>query len=201
MENNQQEIIEVQDGNGQKTGLWQTAKDKLAGMSKKTIVLLSVGALVLVTGGFVAAEVFENRFEVIEDRIERQVGAVDYDDDDKYEVASSNATTTATASQTANELATAYGVKLVDTSDLDGTYTATSGNDIYTLTVTGNQATLVEADNDGDRDSDIIIFDLDQKLAYVDGEAETYTISGKTLTLTEVDSNDTTKDQLVFTKQ
>ncbi|HEL1584207.1 TPA: hypothetical protein TXJ06_000917 [Streptococcus suis] len=195
MENNQQEIIEVQDGNGQKTGLWQTAKDKLAGMSKKTIVLLSVGALVLVTGGFVAAEVFENRFEVIEDRIERQVGAVDYDDDDKYEVASSNATTTATASQTAN------GVKLVDTSDLDGTYTATSGNDIYTLTVTGNQATLVEADNDGDRDSDIIIFDLDKKLAYVDGEAETYTISGKTLTLTEVDSNDTTKDQLVFTKQ
>lgn len=195
MENNQQEIIEVQNENGQKTGLWQTAKDKLAGMSKKTIVLLSVGALVLVTGGFVVAEVFENRFEVLEDRIERQVGAVDYDDDDKYEVASSNATTTATASQTAN------GVKLVDTSDLDGTYTATSGNDIYTLTVTGNQATLVEADNDGDRDSDIIIFDLDKKLAYVDGEAETYTISGKTLTLTEVDSNDTTKDQLVFTKQ
>ncbi|MCQ8265896.1 hypothetical protein NF419_08265 [Streptococcus suis] len=195
MENNQQEIIEVQNENGQKTGLWQTAKDKLAGMSKKTIVLLSVGALVLVTGSFVVAEVFENRFEVIEDRIERQVGAVDYDDDDKYEVASSNATTTATAAQTAN------GVKLVDTSDLDGTYTATSGNDIYTLTVTGNRATLVEADNDGDRDSDIIIFDLDKKLAYVDGEAETYTISGKTLTLTEVDSNDTTKGQLVFTKQ
>ncbi len=200
MENNQQEIIEVQNENGQKTGLWQTAQDKLAGMSKKTIVLLSGGALVLVTGGFVVAEVFENRFEVLEDQIERQVGAVDYDDDE-YEVASSNATTAATAAQTASELATAYGVKLVDTSDLDGTYTATSGNDTYTLTVTGNQATLVEADNDGDQDSDIIIFDLGKKLAYVDGEAAAYTISGTTLTLTEVDSNDTTKDQLVFTKQ
>lgn len=200
MENNQQEIIEVQNENGQKTGLWQTAQDKLADMSKKTIVLLSVGGLVLVTGGFVVAEVFENRFEVLEDQIERQVGAVYYDDDE-YEVASSNATTAATAAQTASELATAYGVKLVDTSDLDGTYTATSGNDTYTLTVTGNQATLVEADNDGDQDSDIIIFDLGKKLAYADGEAEAYTISGKTLTLTEVDSNDTTKDQLVFTKQ
>lgn len=200
MENNQQEIIEVQDGNGQKTGLWQTAKDKLAGMSKKTIVLLSVGALVLVTGGFVVAEVFDNQFEALEDRIEQQVG-ID-DDDNKQAVVTSNGTTTTVSStQTASELATAYDVKLVDKSDLDGTYTATSGNDTYTLTVTGNQATLVEADNDGDQDSDIIIFDLDKKLAYVDGEAETYTVSGKTLTLTEVDSNDTSKDQLVFTKQ
>lgn len=201
MENNQQEIIEVQNENVQKTGLWQTAKDKLAGMSKKTIVLLSVGALVLVTGGFVAAEVFENRFEMLEDRIEQQVGIVDYDDDKQVVVTSNGTPTTVTSTQTASQLATAYGVKLVDTSDLDGTYTATSGNDTYTLTVTGNQATLVEADNDGDQDSDIIIFDLDKKLAYVDGEAEAYTISGKTLTLTEVDSNDTTKDQLVFTKQ
>ncbi|HFI0149366.1 TPA: hypothetical protein ACGO3A_000106 [Streptococcus suis] len=92
MENNQQEIIEVQDGNGQKTGLWQTAKDKLAGMSKKTIVLLSVGVLVLVTGGFIAAEVFDNRFEALEDRIEQQVG-ID-DDDNKQAVVTSNGTTT-----------------------------------------------------------------------------------------------------------
>lgn len=200
MENNQQEIIEVQDGNGQKTGLWQTAKDKLAGMSKKTIVLLSVGVLVLVTVGFVAAEVFDNRFEALEDRIEQQVG-IDDDDNKQAVVTSNGTTTTVTSTQTASELATAYGVKLVDKSDLDGIYTATSGNDTYTLTVTGNQATLVEADNDGDQDSDIIIFDLDKKLAYVDGEAETYTISGKTLTFTEVDSDDISKDQLVFTKQ
>ncbi|HFI0452214.1 hypothetical protein [Streptococcus suis] len=213
MENkNQQEIIEVTEN--KQTGAWESVKSKVAGMSKKSIILLSVGALTLATIGFVAGEVYENKLDALESQIERQVGIVDYDDDNQQVVATANSSsavssssaTTNAATVTTNalsvsDLAASYGVKLVDTSELDGTYTATSGNDTYTLTVKGNQATLTEVDNDGDQDIEQVIFDLDKKLAYVDGEADSYNLSGSTLTLTEIDANDTTLEKLTFTKQ
>lgn len=215
----QQEIIEVTEN--KKTGAWESVKNKVAGMSKKSIILLSVGVLALTTIGFVAAEVYENKLEVyenklevLENQIEQQVGIVDYDDDNQQVVATAsssstvssstattNAATAVTNAASASQLASSYGVKLVDTSELDGTYTATSGNDTYTLTVKGNQATLTEVDNDGDQDIEQVIFDLDKKLAYIDGEADTYALNGTTLTLTEIDANDTTLDKLTFTKQ
>lgn len=213
MENkNQQEIIEVTEN--KQTGAWESVKSKVAGMSKKSIILLSVGAFTLATIGFVAGEVYENKLDALESQIERQVGIVDYDDDNQQVVATANSSsavssssaTTNAATVTTNalsvsDLAASYGVKLVDTSELDGTYTATSGNDTYTLTVKGNQATLTEVDNDGDQDIEQVIFDLDKKLAYVDGEADSYNLSGSTLTLTEIDANDTTLEKLTFTKQ
>ncbi|HEL1981983.1 TPA: hypothetical protein TY296_001451 [Streptococcus suis] len=208
----QQEIIEVTEN--KKTGAWESVKNKVVGMSKKSIILLSVGALALTTIGFVAAEVYENKLEALENQIEQQVGIVDYDDDNQQVVATAsssstvssstattNAATAVTNAASASQLASSYGVKLVDTSELDGTYTATSGNDTYTLTVKGNQATLTEVDNDGDQDIEQVIFDLDKKLAYIDGEADTYALNGTTLTLTEIDANDTTLDKLTFTKQ
>ncbi|HFI0163155.1 TPA: hypothetical protein ACGO97_000020 [Streptococcus suis] len=208
----QQEIIQVVEN--KKTGAWESVKNKVAGMSKKSIILLSVGALALTTIGFVAAEVYENKLEALENQIEQQVGIVDYDDDNQQVVATTsssstvssstattNAATAVTNAASASQLASSYGVKLVDTSELDGTYTATSGNDTYTLTVKGNQATLTEVDNDGDQDIEQVIFDLDKKLAYIDGEADTYALNGTTLTLTEIDANDTTLDKLTFTKQ
>ncbi|HEM6344998.1 TPA: hypothetical protein U2D23_000049 [Streptococcus suis] len=208
----QQEIIQVVEN--KKTGAWETVKNKVAGMSKKSIILLSVTALALTTIGFVAAEVYENKLEALENQIEQHVGIVDYDDDNQQVVATANsssvassssattnATTATTNAMSVSDLAASYGVKLVDTSELDGTYTATSGNDTYTLTVKGNQATLTEVDNDGDQDIEQVIFDLDKKLAYVDGEADSYSLSGSTLTLTEIDANDTTLEKLTFTKQ
>lgn len=208
----QQEIIQVVEN--KKTGAWESVKNKVAGMSKKSIILLSVGALALTTIGFVAAEVYENKLEALENQIEQQVGIVDYDDDNQQVVATANSSSTVSSSTSttnaaaavtnaasASQLASSYGVKLVDTSELDGTYTATSGNDTYTLTVKGNQATLTEVDNDGDQDIEQVIFDLDKKIAYIDGEADTYALNGTTLTLTEIDANDTTLDKLTFTKQ
>ncbi|HEL2440515.1 TPA: hypothetical protein TZY57_000098 [Streptococcus suis] len=208
----QQEIIQVVEN--KQTGVWESVKNKVAGMSKKSIILLSVGALALTTIGFVAAEVYENKLEALENQIEQQVGIVDYDDDNQQVVATAsssstvssstattNAATAVTNAASASQLASSYGVQLVDTSELDGTYTATSGNDTYTLTVKGNQATLTEVDNDGDQDIEQVIFDLDKKLAYIDGEADTYALNGTTLTLTEIDANDTTLDKLTFTKQ
>ncbi|HEM4266488.1 TPA: hypothetical protein U1X30_001627 [Streptococcus suis] len=208
----QQEIIQVVEN--KQTGVWESVKQKVTGMSKKSIILLSVGALALTTIGFVAAEVYENKLEALENQIEQQVGIVDYDDDNQQVVATAsssstvssstattNAATAVTNAASASQLATSYGVKLVDTSELDGTYTATSGNDTYTLTVKGNQATLTEVDKDGDQDIEQVIFDLDKKLAYIDGEADSYTLNGPTLTLTEIDANDTTLDKLTFTKQ
>ncbi|HEM4137672.1 TPA: hypothetical protein U1W51_001253 [Streptococcus suis] len=200
MENNnqQQEIIEVAEN--KKTGVWESVKQKVTGMSKKSIILLSVGALALVTAGFVAVEVYENKLEALGDQIERQVGIAD--DDNQQVIAQANASSASSVNTTsASQLATSYGVKLVDTSELDGTYTAKSGNDAYTLTVKGNQATLTEVDKDGDQDIEQVIFDLDKKLAYIDGEADSYTLNGPTLTLTEIDANDTTLDKLTFIKQ
>ncbi|WP_105202644.1 hypothetical protein [Streptococcus suis] len=208
----QQEIIQVVEN--KQTGVWESVKQKVTGMSKKSIILLSVGALALTTIGFVAAEVYENKLEALENQIEQQVGIVDYDDDNQQVVATAsssstvssstattNAATAVTNAASASQLASSYGVQLVDTSELDGTYTATSGNDTYKLTVKGNQATLTEVDNDGDQDIEQVIFDLDKKLAYIDGEADTYALNGTTLTLTEIDANDTTLDKLTFTKQ
>lgn len=202
MENNnqQQEVIEVVEN--KKTGVWESVKQKVIGMSKKSIILLSVGALALVTAGFVVAEVYENKLEALGDQIERQVGIADDDDDNQQVIAQANASSASSVNTTsASQLATSYGVKLVDTSELDGTYTAAYGNATYTLTVKGNQATLTEVDKDGDQDIEQVIFDLDKKLAYIDGEADSYTLNGPTLTLTEIDANDTTLEKLTFTKQ
>ena len=201
MENNnqQQEIIEVAEN--KKTGIWESVKQKVTGMSKKSIILFSVGALALVTAGFVVAEVYEDKLEVLGDQNERQVGIVD-DEDNQQVIAQTNASSASSENTTsASQLATIYGVKLVDTSELDGTYTATSGDDTYTLTVKGNQATLTEVDKDGNQDIEQVIFDLDKKLAYIDGEADSYTLNGPTLTLTEIDANDTTLEKLILTKQ
>ncbi len=90
MENNnqQQEIIEVVES--KKTGVWESVKQKVTGMSKKSIILLSVGALALVTAGFVVAEVYENKLEALGDQIERQVGIAD-DDDNQQVIAQANA--------------------------------------------------------------------------------------------------------------
>ena len=196
MENNnqQQEIMEVAEN--KKTGIWESVKQKVTGMSKKSIILFSVGALALVTAGFVVAEVYEDKLEVLGDQIERQVGIAD-DDDNQQVIAQTNASSASSENTTsASQLA-----KLVDTSELDGTYTATSGDDTYTLTVKGNQATLTEVDKDGNQDIEQVIFDLDKKLAYIDGEADSYTLNGPTLTLTEIDANDTTLEKLILTKQ
>ncbi len=201
MENNnqQQEIIEVAEN--KKTGIWESVKQKVTGMSKKSIILFSVGALALVTAGFVVAEVYEDKLEVLGDQIERQVGIVDDDDNQQVIAQLMHHQPHQKIQLVASQLATSYGVKLVDTSELDGTYTATSGDDTYTLTVKGNQATLTEVDKDGNQDIEPVIFDLDKKLAYIDGEADSYTLNGPTLTLTEIDANDTTLEKLILTKQ
>ncbi|NQI34917.1 hypothetical protein HO614_09490 [Streptococcus suis] len=214
-QNENKQIIEQEVQTEEKASLLTSLKTKVSKMSKKSIILLSAGALLLVTGGFVAAEIYENRLEALETQVEQSLGLSDDDDNQvttaQSVVASSSSTasssTTAAASSTtttaitAEQVAAGYGITLVDSSELDGTYTATVGNDTYTLTIKGNQGSLVEVDNDGEQDSELVVLNLEKKIAYIDGEADTYSLSGSTLTLTEVDSNDTTKDQLVFTKQ
>ncbi|HFI0057259.1 TPA: hypothetical protein ACGORT_000590 [Streptococcus suis] len=214
-QNENKQIIEQEVQTEEKASLLTSLKTKVSKMSKKSIILLSAGALLLVTGGFVAAEIYENRLEALETQVEQSLGLSDDDDNQvttaQSVVASSSSTasssTTAAASSTtttaitAEQVATGYGITLVDSSELDGTYTATVGNDTYTLTIKGNQGSLVEVDNDGEQDSELVILDLEKKIAYIDGEADTYSLSGSTLTLTEVDTNDTTLDKISFTKQ
>ncbi|HFU4489174.1 TPA: hypothetical protein ACGPBC_001168 [Streptococcus suis] len=214
-QNENKQIIEQEVQMEEKASLLTSLKTKVSKMSKKSIILLSAGALLLVTGGFVVAEVYENRLDALETQVEQSLGLSDNDDDNQVTtaqsvVASSNTTTassttaassaTATA-VTAEQVAANYGITLVESSELDGTYTATVGNDSYTLTIKGNQGSLVEVDNDGEQDSELVVLDLEKKIAYIDGEADTYSLSGSTLTLTEVDTNDTTLDKISFTKQ
>ncbi|HEL2058580.1 TPA: hypothetical protein TY768_001780 [Streptococcus suis] len=213
-QNENKQIIEQEVQTEEKASLLTSLKTKVSKMSKKSIILLSAGALLLVTGGFVAAEIYENRLEALETQVEQSLGLSDDDDNQvttaQSVVASSNTTTassttaassaTATA-VTAEQVAANYGITLVESSELDGTYTATVGNDSYTLTIKGNQGSLVEVDNDGEQDSELVVLDLEKKIAYIDGEADTYSLSGSTLTLTEVDTNDTTLDKISFTKQ
>lgn len=213
-QNENKQIIEQEVQTEEKASLLTSLKTKVSKMSKKSIILLSAGALLLVTGGFVAAEIYENRLEALETQVEQSLGLSDDDDNQvttaQSVVASSSSTasssttaassTTATA-VTAEQVAANYGITLVESSELDGTYTATVGNDSYTLTIKGNQGSLVEVDNDGEQDSELVILDLEKKIAYIDGEADTYSLSGSTLTLTEVDTNDTTLDKISFTKQ
>ena len=99
MENNnqQQEIIEVAEN--KKTGIWESVKQKVTGMSNKSIILFSVGALALVTAGFVVAEVYEDKLEVLGDQIERQVGIVD-DDDNQQVIAQTNASSASSENTT-----------------------------------------------------------------------------------------------------
>ncbi|HEM3177552.1 TPA: hypothetical protein U0919_001080 [Streptococcus suis] len=198
-QHNQPELIEATENS--KKMILESVKNRLTSMSKKTMILLSVGILTLATAGVVLAEVYDSKIEVLGNQIEQQLGIVD-DDDNQQVIAQANASSASSENTTsASQLATSYGVKLVDTSELDGTYTATSGNDTYTLTVKGNQATLTEVDKDGNQDIEQVIFDLDKKLAYIDGEADSYTLNGPTLTLTEIDANDTTLEKLILTKQ
>ncbi|HEL1587074.1 TPA: hypothetical protein TXJ16_001606 [Streptococcus suis] len=214
-QNENKQIIEQEVQTEEKASLLTSLKTKVSKMSKKSIILLSAGALLLVTGGFVVAEVYENRLDALETQVEQSLGLSDNDDDNQVTtaqsvVASSNTTTasstTAASSATATvvtaeQVAANYGITLVESSELDGTYTATVGNDSYTLTIKGNQGSLVEVDNDGEQDSELVVLDLEKKIAYIDGEADTYSLSGSTLTLTEVDTNDTTLDKISFTKQ
>ena len=214
-QNENKQIIEQEVQTEEKASLLTSLKTKVSKMSKKSIILLSAGALLLVTGGFVAAEIFENRLEALETQVEQSLGLSDDDDNQvttaQSVVASSSSTasssTTAAASSTtttaitAEQVAAGYGITLVDSSELDGIYTATVGNDMYTLTIKGNQGSLVEVDNDGEQDSELVVLNLEKKIAYIDGEADTYSLSGSTLTLTEVDTNDTILDKISFTKQ
>ena len=214
-QNENKQIIEQEVQTEEKASLLTSLKTKVSKMSKKSIILLSAGALLLVTGGFVVAEIYENRLDALETQVEQSLGLSDDDDNQvttaQSVVASSSSTasssTTAAASSTtttaitAEQVAAGYGITLVDSSELDGTYTPTVGNDTYTLTIKGNQGSLVEVDNDGEQDSELVVLDLEKKIAYIDGEADTYSLSGSTLTLTEVDTNDTTLDKISFTKQ
>lgn len=213
-QNENQQIIEQEVQTEEKASLLTSLKTKVSKMSKKSIILLSAGALLLVTGGFVAAEIYENRLEALETQVEQSLGLSDDDDNQvttaQSVVASSSSTasssttaasSTTTTAITAEQVAAGYGITLVDSSELDGTYTATVGNDSYTLTIKGNQGSLVEVDNDGEQDSELVVLDLEKKIAYIDGEADTYSLSGSTLTVTEVDTNDTTLDKISFTKQ
>ncbi|HFH9922056.1 TPA: hypothetical protein ACGO9Z_001950 [Streptococcus suis] len=213
-QNENKQIIEQEVQTEEKASLLTSLKTKVSKMSKKSIILLSAGALLLVTGGFVAAEIYENRLEALETQVEQSLGLSDDDDNQvttaQSVVASSSSTasssttaasSTTTTAITAEQVAAGYGITLVDSSELDGTYTATVGNDTYTLTIKGNQGSLVEVDNDGEQDSELVVLDLEKKIAYIDGEADTYSLSGSTLTLTEVDTNDTTLDKISFTKQ
>lgn len=203
MENNhKQEIIDVQDGTGKKEGFWQKIKSKINGMSKTQVILAAVAIVLVSNIAIMGASALMDRHDDLDDRLEQQLG---YDvDDDQVVVSQSNSSTTTTANQTAtaaSQAAAAYGIALVEMSELDGTYTATIFNETYTLTVKGNQATLQESEADGEQDIEQVIFDLDKKIAYVDGEAETYTFDGKTLVLTEVDNDLFDKDTISFTKQ
>lgn len=213
-QNENKQIIEQEVQTEEKASLLTSFKTKVSKMSKKSIILLSAGALLLVTGGFVAAEIYENRLEALETQVEQSLGLSDDDDNQvttaQSVVASSSSTasssttvasSTTTTAITAEQVAAGYGITLVDSSELDGTYTATVGNDTYTLTIKGNQGSLVEVDNDGEQDSELVVLDIEKKIAYIDGEADTYSLSGSTLTLTEVDTNDTTLDKISFTKQ
>ncbi|MFH0384862.1 hypothetical protein ACHBIF_06000 [Streptococcus sp. A11] len=213
-QNENKQIIEQEVQTEEKASLLTSLKTKVSKMSKKSIILLSAGALLLVTGGFVAAEIYENRLEALETQVEQSLGLSDDDDNQvttaQSVVASSSSTasssttaasSTTTTAITAEQVAAGYGITLVDSSELDGTYTATVGNDTYTLTIKGNQGSLVEVENDGEQDSELVVLDLEKKIAYIDGEADTYSLSGSTLTLTEVDTNDTTLDKISFTKQ
>ncbi|HFI0235740.1 TPA: hypothetical protein ACGOVC_001343 [Streptococcus suis] len=214
-QNENKQIIEQEVQTEEKASLLTSLKTKVSKMSKKSIILLSAGALLLVTGGFIVAEVYENRLDALETQVEQSLGLSDNDDDNQVTTAQSvvaSSNTTTASSTTAASLATAtavtteqvaanYGITLVESSELDGTYTATVGNDSYTLTIKGNQGSLVEVDNDGEQDSELVVLDLEKKIAYIDGEADTYSLSGSTLTLTEVDTNDTTLDKISFTKQ
>ncbi|MGT2712387.1 DUF3642 domain-containing protein [Streptococcus oriscaviae] len=207
MENNhKQEIIDVQDGTGKKEGFWQKIKSKINGMSKTQVILAAVAIVLVSNIAIMGASALMDRHDDLDDRLEQQLG-YDVDDDDQVVVSqnnTSNSSTTTTANQTAtaaSQAAAAYGIALVETSELDGTYTATIFNETYTLTVKGNQATLQELEADGEQDIEQVIFDLDKKIAYVDGEAETYTFDGKTLVLTEVDNDLFDKDTITFTKQ
>ncbi|MBO4107095.1 hypothetical protein [Streptococcus suis] len=213
-QNENKQIIEQEVQTEEKASLLTSLKTKVNKMSKKSIILLSAGALLLVTGGFVAAEIYENRLDALETQVEQSLGLSDDDDNQvttaQSVVASSSltasssttaASSTTTTAITAEQVAANYGITLVESSELDGTYTATVGNDTYTLTIKGNQGSLVEVDNDGEQDSELVVLDLEKKIAYIDGEADTYSLSGSTLTLTEVDTNDTTLDKISFTKQ
>ncbi|HFI0303534.1 TPA: hypothetical protein ACGOVA_000685 [Streptococcus suis] len=213
-QNENKQIIEQEVQTEEKASLLTSLKTKVSKMSKKSIILLSAGALLLVTGGFVVAEIYENRLDALETQVEQSLGLSDDDDNQvttaQSVVASSSSTasssttaasSTTTTAITAEQVAAGYGITLVDSSELDGTYTATVGNDTYTLTIKGNQGSLVEVDNDGEQDSELVVLDLEKKIAYIDGEADTYSLSGSTLTLTEVDTNDTTLDKISFTKQ
>lgn len=204
MENNhKQEIIDVQDGTGKKEGFWQKIKSKINGMSKTQVILAAVAIVLVSNIAIMGASALMDRHDDLDDRLEQQLG-YDVDDDDQVVVSQSNSSTTTTANQTAtaaSQAAAVYGIALVETSELDGTYTATIFNETYTLTVKGNQATLQESEADGEQDIEQVIFDLDKKIAYVDGEAETYTFDGKTLVLTEVDNDLFDKDMISFTKQ
>ena len=208
---NKPEIIEVKEVQVGQNGRWELIKNRVKSMSKKSIIFLSLGAVALIIGGFVLAEIYDDKMDVMEDKIEQELRqqAVTgiQKSGDRGIITNGNDTSVGNPVASSSEAATAtqprvvYGVNIVDSSELDGTYTAQVGYDSYTLTIKGNQGTLLEVESDGDQNLEEVIFDLEKNIAYVDGDIEQYNFDGTVLTLTEVDRDIFDQDQITFTRQ
>lgn len=190
-----QEKHDIIEAGPQKEGVLVRISRRIEATGTKTLVVFGVLLALLIGGGFLLAEVLEERFDRPDRPVVHQQGGVvahDDEDDDRDDVdASVNQQATPASSS----------LPLVETSELDGTYTATVQDESYTLTIKGNQATLQTSEMDGEQEVEQVVFDLDKKIAYVDGEAETYTFDGTNLVLTEVDNELFGNDQITFTKQ
>lgn len=187
-----QEKHDIIEATPQKEGLLVRASRRIEATGTKTLVVFGLLLAFLIGGGFLVAEVLDERFDRPDRPSTHQQGGPvgrDHKDDDRDDVDTS-----------VNQPA-ASAVPMVETSELDGTYTARVQDESYTLTIKGNQATLQTSETDGEQEVEQVVFDLDKKIAYVDGEAETYTFDGTNLVLTEVDNELFGKDQITFTKQ
>lgn len=191
----------------QKTGFWK----KIQSLSKLHILLLA-GAVILVSNlaiwGIYAAY---DRADDQEDRIEQQLYSNRQQTSSSSSTSQTKSSSTASSSETGSstsatsQASSAYGIPLVETSELDGTYTAQQGKNHYHLTIQGNQGTLEKLESDGEQEREYLVFDLEKQVVYMDDDddddVETYTFDGSSLTLTEIDDDMFDHDQIVFTKQ
>lgn len=169
---------------------------------KKTVALLAGGVLLFAVGGFALSAWYESRMDALEDRYEQAIQrqAAPINQGQSGALTQESRPSSPVSGESQQTPSTAYGIALVDQSELDGTYTATMGRDVYTLTIKGNQGTLLEVEPDGEQNIDEVVFDLEKKVAYIDGEVEEYHFDGRTLTLTELDRDAFDQDKLVFTR-
>lgn len=195
-QNEQHDIMEAKP---QKEGILVRASRRIEATGTKTLVVFGVIGALLVGGGFLVAEVLEERFDRSNHSHYHQgLGVHDHDHDDQDDDRPAGS-----VDNSVNQapVQTSPSIPVVETSELDGTYIATVQDESYTLIIKGNQATLQTSEMDGEQEVEQVIFDLEKKVAYVDGEAETYTFDGTKLVLTEVDNELFGNDQITFTKQ